>query len=305
MSMADFIKLPGDPVAGLPYLHFDATLHGMFVKGDKTCQQDMLDRTLNRVADVHFSALTSWVLLTALYVDRVTSGHSDYKDRGTLSESDVGFWTLTWGGRRGQRKRLRWFPSYLFVDGAGALIAGREVFGYPKFLGKPERSQDLKHDPTVKIWTSLFERFDPDARPKCEVLFSVERATPMEQQAAVDVENADWEATEASIASFLALELPADVEVVSLPFMRMPMVFLKQFRDIEHPDKACYQEVTHVSVASTKLHGMGPLKGKYDVVIQAADSHPFGKDLGLGVRTRAHLPIMVQHDFVVGPGAVI
>ena len=300
MILPPFIPLAGDPIAGLPYLHFDATLHAILVRGSRSAQQALVDRTLNKIPGGRFEAISSLVLLTALYVERVTSGHPDYAERGSISESDIGFWTLTFGGPSGRQRRPRWFPSYLFVDGAAALFAGREVFGYPKFLGSPDRGPDLKNDLAVKVRTQFFEKFGASARPVFDVLFETSgRSLP----GAKNERLPDMAALEERFADHLLDKRTGRLASrLSLPYGRMPMVFVKQFRNIAQPDLASYQAVTETVVKTTRLRSV-ELKSPPKLKLVESASHPIGRDLGINPETKAILAACVRHDFKVGAGS--
>ncbi len=87
---------------------------------------------------------------------------------------------------------------------------------------------------------------------------------------------------------------------------RVPMVFLKQFRDVEYPERACYQAITEVSNKASRYHSAAILDGDITVEFSDLDSHPIMHELGL---ERGPLKPVVSFelifDFVVPPGQVL
>jgi hypothetical protein len=83
---------------------------------------------------------------------------------------------------------------------------------------------------------------------------------------------------------------------------RLPMVFLKQFRDGSHPTQTCYQAIQTVDVTLTQFHGARIYNDAYEVHITDLDSHPIRQDLGLPAG-----PLAVDYafwtcfDFTIGP----
>lgn len=82
---------------------------------------------------------------------------------------------------------------------------------------------------------------------------------------------------------------PFDPPVDSLPELnledelmggRVPMLFLKQFRDVVFPDRACYQAIVE---APFKIHGdpTGHATGGYKLTLANVDSAPIARELNI------------------------
>ncbi|WP_437721297.1 hypothetical protein [Sorangium sp. So ce861] len=81
------------------------------------------------------------------------------------------------------------------------------------------------------------------------------------------------------------------------------LAVLKQFRDIEHPDRACYQAIVEAKAKVRALRGFGPLPGTLRVDWDGHGSHPFAADLGLTPGGQeAVAAAWVDFDFVMEPG---
>jgi hypothetical protein len=81
------------------------------------------------------------------------------------------------------------------------------------------------------------------------------------------------------------------------------IAFLKQFRDVQHTDRACYQAIVEAKAVVRTLRGYGPIPGTFQVSWGDHASHPFTADLGLepgGQKTL--VATWVDFDFVMEAG---
>ena len=62
----------------------------------------------------------------------------------------------------------------------------------------------------------------------------------------------------------------------------IPILNLKEFRDVTDSTRACYQALVSGPLQLTALHGGGPLLGDYKMAVTTCDSHQVVRDLGLG-----------------------
>ncbi len=304
-----YIETPGNVVAMPPFLHQGATLHALLLPSSHTTLQGLVDVTLNKMPGVHFNVEGNLVLMTAVYVTSVTSTNPLWADHGLASETDIGFWILTKGGPTGAPPQLRWWPVYLFVDSGPALVIGRELYGFPKHMATFERdSDDLDNDLGVRVRTQFFQVYSETAHPVTDVLVSIKRTKPpslLAQVAAlvgevVPVKEMNRRIGEAIYAGSL------NAPDVPLPYLGLPMVFLRQLRDIANPSRAAVQNVTAVVAGVTgALPRVTMIKDDFAVTCAPADSHPIAAHLGLQPSTRPALVARVGLDFVVPAGQVI
>lgn len=82
----------------------------------------------------------------------------------------------------------------------------------------------------------------------------------------------------------------------------VPLVFLKQFRDTQVPDRACYQSIVASSFELTKFTS-ARLLGDYQITLCDYPSDPIREDFGFpqGPLT-PKLSFYVEYDFIVPPG---
>jgi hypothetical protein len=307
-GMPQFIDLPGGYVPNPPFLHTGATLHAFLVQGDQATLQSLIDETLNRVPGVHFNLVTDLVLVTGLYVAAVTATSPGWSGHGTTSEADVGVWVLTSGGANGQPAQTRWWPIYLFVDSAQALVIGREIYGFPKHFGQITRqSPDDADDPRVSIQTEYFATYASTATPTNGVLLQI-RTTQAPPLAGF------WNALVGplepvklfAVVGQLLNAGAALLDQPNLPYVGMPMVFLKQFRDVQAAGSAAYQSIDALTISPTGAVSVGLVTDPIELVLQPCASHPIAAQLGLQAISRPVGPVFrVGMDFIAGFGEVI
>lgn len=84
------------------------------------------------------------------------------------------------------------------------------------------------------------------------------------------------------------------------------IAFLKQFRDVQHTDRACYQAIVEAKATVRTLRGSGPIPGTFQVSWGDHASHPFTAELGLEAGGQeAIAAAWVDFDFVMEPGREI
>jgi hypothetical protein len=82
----------------------------------------------------------------------------------------------------------------------------------------------------------------------------------------------------------------------------VPMFFLRQFRDIADPERACYQAIIEAACDLTAWHGGGFLD-EHLLTLEDCASHPVACDLGLAPgTTETGFGIWAEFDFVVRTG---
>jgi hypothetical protein len=97
----------------------------------------------------------------------------------------------------------------------------------------------------------------------------------------------------------------ADVAIVKkLLQVNVPLVNLKQFRDAEHPDRACYQALITSSCRVEQLHSVSLMLDQHVLDVLPCESHQIAADLGLSTSTNLPLGpgICIDMDFSIQPG---
>ncbi|MBI1212612.1 MAG: hypothetical protein GC190_14200 [Alphaproteobacteria bacterium] len=309
-----FAEGPSNVVKRLPYVGYDATLQGFVFQSNRQLLQHVCDEMINAPTGgaVKFRAVSSHVFLTALYQPRVQSDDPIDRTTGYVEEIDLAFWILAFGGKTDDLLgwRLRWLPVWLFVDTGSAIAAGREVFGYPKHQASFTRPINAPPDDAkVTVKTLAFVNSGPDERAREWPLVSLEPVDPSAQHSTSKPTVLDQVA--AALREFLeghpsTLGGSGNVfENLALPFVNMPMIFLKQFRDIHMPGRACFQAVTTVPVESRHIGDVGFFPTRYRLTINKAKSHPLEEVLGLQSGQESEFGFWLIQDFYVGFGETL
>ncbi|RJF86470.1 hypothetical protein D3874_05045 [Oleomonas cavernae] len=288
-------------------------MNGFLFEADRRALQRTCDRCLNdpSTGRLRFRVVAPYVLLTALYVDRMSSADPIDKSKGFVRETDIGFWIPVVGGLADApgRWKVYWLPTYMFVDSGSALSGGREVFGYPKTMGVVHRGSGGPQPMDFTVDTEHFTKFAPDAEGRVQRLFAVSsnRATSeepaIETTTTAEVAAAMWQIFDAFLPDdIFVLPLSGDA---FLPYIGMPMIFLKQFRDHESANRACYQAVTAVTVSTDSVGSVRLPRTKTRLVVAGSASHPISADLGIPDGREATLAMQMSLDFTVGFGSTL
>ena len=185
---------PYDPHhrAGLfphPIVAREVRLDGFLVPCDPAALQRRIDRDLNAACDhaLHFRVVSHLALVYCADLPKVSHTDPAWKSRGTLPEKESAVWILVAQVRqRGPAtvvERIGWYVPYMLVDSGQALVAGRELFGFPKELGWTHLGDE--HTP----WTAEVEavpHYHQDAELVRRELF---RVTPTDQPIAAKPHN--------------------------------------------------------------------------------------------------------------------
>jgi uncharacterized protein with NAD-binding domain and iron-sulfur cluster len=287
----------------------EADMYGFFVKGQISRLQDTVDETLNTVAAgrMRFKALSPYVMLT---FTRIAHAHSDFpvdEAKGWGQETDIITWVLVASMKDdGGVDHLYWYPCHIWVDDAMALINGRELFGYPKYLCQYTMPAPGAPAQAFGMAVKSFQHFAPTTELAMHPLFTVITSTtepargPLASLAellgeAMSVFRAD--------PDFLDLDLDAWEEVGAMLLQpQVDQIFLKQFPD-SSGDQAVYQALITAPARVDRVRGGSLSSDVYRLKLNANDSFPLDRTLGWQVgEQEALLPFQLQFDFTVTPG---
>jgi hypothetical protein len=299
------VRTPGEIVGAPPYRARGCLTQGFFLKGDRTAQQVFCDTVLNHPADgvMTFRAVTDEVLVTAIYVDTMSSLDPIDASKGVSQEWDVAFWTAVHGGRSDTPEAWStyWLPSFMFVDSTWAMAAGRESYGYPKTTALySDRRPDDRADPTVTLTAAHFPRFAPTQRPVTEPLVRItSQAAPLSPAEAA----ADLEAAWALFEGLKPLEGVASLP--PWPHISMPQILFRQSRDPVILGRATQQAIYRVAPTVDELGEVGLLNSHVEVALTPSASHPIMETLGLQRTQTGTLGLWVTQDFDVPPAKLL
>jgi hypothetical protein len=285
-----FIERGGDVVYAEPYLQTRARLFAFLVPADRQRIAALCNRYLNWTGKYQFEPIVGHVALVFAGIDTTFSTDPRYIGRGTMSESDVSFWVPVRSSSPGAAP-LSWFLPYVWVDNGIAMAAGREVYGFPKEVGAltiPPLPPPGRAPSPLAVDTDVIEAFGappavgPDG-PRA-VRRNVVSVVPGAAGTPPTMTGTIREALDGLLTRVLSDR--ADDAAINWLLAAMkasvPMLFLKQFRDVGDGRRACYKALVQASSVPSNLRGGGILPGTFDVTIRGYASHPIVRDLGLG-----------------------
>jgi len=286
-----------------------AEMYGFFVKGDLAKLQRTLDTSLNAVANgrMRFKALSPYVMLTFTRVNHADSAVGVDQAKGWITEVDIVTWVMTGAmDAEGKLDHIYWYPCHIFVDDAMALINGRELFGYPKYLCEYEIPEAGAAPLRCSVSAKGFHPFSPETRIAMHPLMEVNATEKTGLDKPI---GSIADLLEEAITLFLAMpdffNMDRDGWDDVLSLLRNPridQIFLKQFPD-SAGIKAVYQAIVAAPAEIERLHSARLLGYEYECVLHAFDSFPLHDTLGLQLGPQqAILPFNVNFDFTAMPG---
>ncbi len=322
-TFPSYINLGGDLVFQQPYQSNDTTLYGFLVKSDSLATlRSLCDRALNSHPDRRYDyiPLTPYFMIAfASLVGKPTNNPDSQK--GWSGERNVGVWVLTAVARRGPVpviERLAWFMPYMFVDNQFSWAAGREVYGFPKSHGQFQMPDDVSQTDYFKVETLGWETYGPDQWAKVQPVLEARRVGTRSLDAPATSEpwSSAREGYQALIQQMLGGQSEIAVPGLALLFNvieyiakeEVPMVFLKQFRDVADGARARYQAIIEAPSNVVGLPKLGLLHGDYELLVHHLDSHPIDTDLGVVAAPQPIKPIASfwgKFDFVLQNGKEI
>jgi hypothetical protein len=283
--------------------------------------QALVDSQLNAAPQgaVRYEVVGHSALLTFLAAEHCTSATETV---GFLSDREAAFWLLLIERQANGPTRLVYWIPYLLIDAMSGMVTGREVWGYRKSLGTIDLPT-VPADPAQFVAsTVVFNSFSSATRGENAALVTVRGPGPIGPLEPVWQDlGATFHAVEAMIkeefsefdmADWLNALTVAEGLARLVATRLVPVINLKQFRDVRDSTKACYQAIVECPCELVRLAGAGPLPGDFTAGILTCASHPIVADLGLGapvVDGITELPVRfafwVKMDFQTLAGNVI
>jgi hypothetical protein len=216
---------------------------------------------------------------------------------GSVREMDFGIWIPVYGGEGTgndfKADRILTYTPYLWVDNSPALVGGRTAFGFPKHVAdmKMKAAPGTPVQFTADTWVT---RIQQGAAERARLLQVMRRGGGAWEAHA-------WGAGDGQVDGVLKLliETLQNLPALKLGLLRqllrpakgMPMVFLKEFPEIDGEWNACYQAVAEGPVEIINTPRSGRLEGDdYEVWLLECWSHDIAATLGLQIHDRRKGP---------------
>jgi hypothetical protein len=313
----------------------NGTLYGFAVKADRTLVNEMFTRYIGQPSldlGLHIDVRAT-TLEHVLFVFLDSERHQVSKDPGSEGRYDERlFAVVAVGYRKSPDRGLVLFVPYLFASDTPGWEAEREIYGYPRqqatLMIEPS---EVAMPQSFRARSHVIRKFAPDAMAEdCEFLSIVRSSGPTQttalnsnlierlrspltgvsprgHSAATIVSLARHGTTEADVSFFER----SDSRVAAIPSSdgsseplsllevlsahTLPMLFLKQFRDIAFSDRACYQAIVEApfefSGALTPIIGQ-----RYVLNLREVDAVPIGRELGIPTDTPVDVDFAFRAD---------
>jgi uncharacterized protein with NAD-binding domain and iron-sulfur cluster len=318
-GQARYIDRGGDIVLRAPYAQNNTRLYGFVLPAEAERLQALCDKYLN-IGKTRYRPLGPFVVLGCADIQEIRSLYAEDTGKGFMPERDVAFWVPVLGESTDPSapvaQHLAWFLPYIFVDSAPPMAVGREVYGFPKLAGRIDFGELEGRASLVTVDAVAIDHYAPKSRAKEHRILEVRRKVDVDRGPLSLLWNAFdgavsgmWQgAFDAvqQVAADSALDLMTAVARRASAAQPVRMVFLKQFRDVGDPRRACYQAIVSADAKTTAYRGGGPLDGPFEVQITRLDSHPIVEELGLaGERIEPIFAAWVDFDFDVDVGEIM
>ncbi len=288
-----YVERGGEQVFRGPFLQSGTGYRAFVIRADRDRLAALCERTFVRPTGgaVRVRPITDAVLVSFAGIERISSLDPEHARFGTMPETDLVFWVPV-EVRCGEERLVAWFIPYIFVDAPPAMATGREHYGFPKSVGAihmPPLGSDAPH----AVDTMVIERLGVGSVTAPMRLLEVVKGGPAPST------------TEQlrALSGLFGVTIDALAGSLRNVFTRdLPVLFLRQLRDVAEPSRAAFTEVLVASTRTRAVREVGHFRDGYTLRLAAAESHPIGADLGLAAETPIEAAFHMDFDFEMGLG---
>lgn len=314
MANVPFIRYAGNSIVKNPFLIRQAKAFGFAVDGDQERIQALLDRTLNLAPATRYQAVSSTVLITYMRMGELTSTVPADAAHGSFCEYElnVAFLLAVEEKRRlGWRPaRLAWFLPYLWLDSNNAMIAGRDIYGFPKQYGTLTMPLAEGEKAEFTAVSEVLHKYAPTERAAILPIATARRTDAptlqFERPFGELVSAAETFVKEALRITEPFLFIGASLADLTAKHL-INLAFLRQLPRIEDSTRAAFQSITESSTLLRAFRAGGFLSGDYELEIPHHDSVPWAQEIGIApnaadvtVKARAGFHLDIDFEFSAG-----
>lgn len=317
MALPDYVSFRGHGEVSIaaPGVFNDSYSTLFFVRADPARTQALVDKILNAASGgaVRYDVLGPFAAANFLSVGRCISTTEQF---GWIPYKEASLWLPVIERRRGHLPRLLVWMPYMFPDAMIPIACGRESWGFAKSWGRVTAPTACSGHTAFQAETMLFRQLSSDCEGVLAPLLTVESGAAGQGGLWKTLKDLVDDAGDVLkglmepgglVDGVVAL---ADAAAMLLTGT-VPVINLKQFRDVADSGKACYQALVTCPMHINDFRGAWPLLG--DWTLKVADgyaSHQVVEDFGFptdGTTADVHvdLAVTVHMDFQANPGKVV
>ena len=291
-----------------PYAVEKMSGYGVAVTGKMDKLQALVNRTLNCNGNhPRYFVVAPTVLFTFMRMGCLRSTDAPGSNRGFFTERELNV-TLLLAAVDMSGIRLVWYMPYLWLDSGAALIAGRDIYGFPKQLAEVTIPDGPGDEAKMTVKGEVLHRFDPVVAEDLDIV-SVRRTDATQLDIATSASSAS-DALAKFLASVLQIDassLPAGAFLPPIELANLRMAWMRQLPSIADFNQACFRSAVEAPFAVTTFRDAGLLSGNYELEIPQHDSVNIAAELGLGdgvgdLRMAATAAYHLSFDFQFAPG---
>jgi hypothetical protein len=176
--LPDYVERGGQQVWRPPYCANQVELYGFVVQADRAAIDSLVlrDLVLPTGHTLDYRCAHPNVIITFGQIAEEASLDPVDKRRGYLAEREVSIWCLV--ADMNAPGRLVWYLPYIFTDSEQTIATGREIFGYPKQLGRFDEDYPAglaRDGGTTTIRSLTIDPFSPTSQATYRDVLSVTR----------------------------------------------------------------------------------------------------------------------------------
>lgn len=308
MSTPQYVVRGGELVFAPPFIADKVDYYGFILDADINKLTAVCDKYLNEpLGESRFTPAGPFVLLACCNLPSLRSSAAPYSDWGWFAEKEIAFWMLVIDK---QTKRVYWLLPYIWVDNPYAMAMGRELYGFPKGIGTITLPASPDTPDEFAINTLVLPTFSANTEGIVAKLVEVKETSDKVTHSVSGAVN-DLESLVKEIVLLMGdgLSLLGNAKLMldsldDLLHLRIPMVFLKQFRDVITPTNAAFQSIVETMPFAKKFYSAKIYSNIFDVNIFPCDSHPIINELGLSTQgqLQSKVSFYINFDFEIGTG---
>jgi hypothetical protein len=325
-----YVDRGGEVVYAQPHAVIGMRMYCFVIDVDRALVDKKAERELNAPTggQEKFGSASRAALLNFVTMSCITPADPPDSWLGYLPERECSMWVPLIDRKR---RDLLWSVPYMFVDSGPAMSGGREIFGFPKQYGWVDVPRTDQAPDRLSLETVALAHNGPDEMADRQTLVNVARPpgapvalSSLASNAALLVDqllerplfkDLGSRGRDRVLRDLLAIgdaSEPIGAAEVAVLFlgqillMHLPMVLLKQFRDVVEPWRACYLGVVKVMNEIALFRSGGLLPDDYSVEIADLAGEPVRREFGLAPNPISpSAAFWLEFDFVVGDGTVL